>query len=125
MESTITTGAPPYYAYLEHPDGAWYMVWMTHTFPKTPRGHPWHVHLRWNKWGGRKPWLDWQWWERRWGNANRDFNDPNDAVNEFYFNRYLPRIAHGYRVVSGHLAPGWAGVPAQPLPGKKALAPAA
>ena len=49
------------------------MLWMTRTFPKTSRGHPWHVHIRWNKWGGRKPARNWPWWERLWGKANRDF----------------------------------------------------
>lgn len=108
MINQITTGAPPYHAYFEHSDGSWYMVWMTRTFPKTARGHPWHVHMRWSKWGGRKPRRDWPWWERLWGKANRDFHDPNEAVNEFYFNRYLPRLEHGYRLIEGHLAPGWA-----------------
>jgi len=107
MNHHITTGAPPYHAYFEHPDGSWYMLWMTRTFPKTSRGHPWHVHIRWNKWGGRKPARNWPWWERLWGKANRDFHDPNKAVNEFYFNRYLPRIEHGYELIEGHLAPGW------------------
>ncbi len=109
----FSTGAPPYNAYFEHPDGSWYMVWMTHTVPKTTRGHPWHVHMRWNKWGGGKPWRDWPWWERRWGTVNRDFHDPHAAVNEFFYGRYLPRLEHGYRLVSGHIAPGW---PTQPAP---------
>jgi hypothetical protein len=42
--SLITHGNPPYHAYLEHTDGSWYMVWMTETFPKTERGHRFHVH---------------------------------------------------------------------------------
>lgn len=108
MNNQITTGAPPYHAYFEHPDGSWYMVWMTRTFPKTSRGHPWHVHIRWNKWGGPKPKRDWPWWERLWGKVNRDFHDPNEAVNEFFYNRYLPRIEHGYKLIEGHLSPGWA-----------------
>ncbi|MCB0077574.1 MAG: hypothetical protein KDD73_09105 [Anaerolineales bacterium] len=107
MNNIITTGAPPYYAYLEHSDGSWYMVWMTRTYPKTSRGHPWHVHMRWSKWGARKPPRHWRWWEQLWGRTNRDFHDPNEAVNEFYFNRYQPRLDNGYRLVQGHLAPGW------------------
>lgn len=103
----ITYGAPPYYAYFEHDRGHWYMVWMTRTFPKTKRGHPWHVHIRWSRTGAPKPNLDWPWWQRLWGRANRDFHDPNAAVIEFFNERYLPRIMNGYRLVEGHIAPGW------------------
>ncbi|HBY93044.1 MAG TPA: hypothetical protein DEP84_03615 [Chloroflexi bacterium] len=103
----ISYGVPPYYAYFEHTSGHWYMVWMTRTFPKTSRGHPWHVHIRWSKMGAPRPNRDWSWWERPWGRANRDFYDPNAAVIEFFYNRYLPRIMHGYRLVQGHIAPGW------------------
>lgn len=103
----ISYGAPPYYAYFEHPDGAWYMVWMTNTRPKTRRGHPWHVHIRWSKSGAPRPNRNWEWWTWLWGRVNRDFHDPNAAVLEFFYGRYLPRVEHGYRLVQGHIAPGW------------------
>ncbi len=42
----------PYYAHFEHPDGSWYLLWVTHTQPQTARGHPWHVHASFDKQGG-------------------------------------------------------------------------
>ena len=32
------------HGFFRHPDGSWYRLWITRSEPKTPRGHPWHVH---------------------------------------------------------------------------------
>src|SRR5690242_20663265 len=41
----------PIHAFFRHPDGSWYRLWITHTEPKTPRGHIWHVHASYDKSG--------------------------------------------------------------------------
>ena len=55
MKKQINHDKPPYYAYFEHADGSWYMLWMTHTKPKTERGHDWHVHATFEKHDVTKP----------------------------------------------------------------------
>ena len=42
---------PAYFAHFSHKDGSWYRLWITHTRPKTERGHPWHLHASYDKSG--------------------------------------------------------------------------
>lgn len=103
----IKHGPPPYYAYFEHPDGSWYMVWMTETSPKTARGHRFHVHAMYNKFNTVRPNLESRWYEQPYGMRNWDFNDFEEAVSEFYKKRFIPRLRHGYRLVMGNIPSGW------------------
>jgi GH35 family endo-1,4-beta-xylanase len=103
----IRHGEPPYYAYFEHPDGSWYMVWMTETYPKTERGHRFHVHSNYDKLGVVRPNLEIKWYEQSYGMKNWDFDTFEDAVAHFYHERFLPRMEHGYRLVMGNIPPEW------------------
>jgi hypothetical protein len=103
----ITHGKPPYYAYFEHPDGSWYMVWMTETFPKTERGHRFHVHTNYDKLGTVKPNPQSRWYEQPYGMRNWDFDNLKDATIHFYCKRFLPRLHHGYRLIMGNVPPEW------------------
>lgn len=93
-----------YYAYFEHPDGKWYMLWITHTKPKTQRGHAWHVHRTYDPWGTSFPNLDAKWWTRPCGQSNDDFNDHFQAVAKFK-EIYKERIDKGYICKSGLMPP--------------------
>jgi hypothetical protein len=104
----VTHNPPPYYAYFEHPDGSWYMLWMTRTDPKTERGHQWHVHATYDKFGAMRPNLEIRWYEQPYGINNRDFDTLDDAVSHFYNERYLTRVEHGYRLVLGNVPEEWA-----------------
>lgn len=104
---SITRGEPPYYAYFEHPDGSWYMLWMTETEPKTRRGHPWHVHATFDKLGATRPALENPWFEAAYGAHNWDFDEEAEAVEYFLEERYLPRLRHGYKLITGHIHPDW------------------
>ncbi len=46
----------PVFAHFRPPDGSWYRLWITHTPPKTERGHPWHVHASYAKTGTIARW---------------------------------------------------------------------
>ncbi|HSE83618.1 MAG TPA: hypothetical protein VLB01_03630 [Thermodesulfobacteriota bacterium] len=103
----IKFDGPPYYAYFEHPDGSWYMVWMTHTDPKTEHGHPWHVHATYDKFGAVRPNLEIRWYEQPYGTKNWDFDTLEEAVSYFYHERYLLRLKHGYRLVIANIPKEW------------------
>jgi len=103
----ITHSGPPYYAYFEHTDGSWYMLWMTYTEPKTEHGHPWHVHTTYDKLGAVKPNLEARWYEQPYGMKNWDFDTLEEAVFYFYHKRYLLRLRHGYRLVIGNIPEEW------------------
>jgi hypothetical protein len=90
----------PRYAYFEHPDGSWYRLWMTRTFPKTKRGHPWHVHATYDKTGTMASIPDTRWYEQPYGIANWDFTNETDAVQAFRVNAD-ERLAHGYMLCEG------------------------
>ena len=90
----------PRYAYFEHPNGSWYRLWITHTFPKTARGHPWHVHATYDKTGTMAPISDTRWYEQPYGIANWDFTNETDAVKAFRVHAD-ERLAHGYALCEG------------------------
>src|SRR5436305_1395229 len=69
----------PVFAFFRHPDGSWYRLWLTHTDPKSPRGHPWHVHASYDKSGASAPVAGVRWYEQSYGMANWDF-DTQDAA---------------------------------------------
>lgn len=108
--SMVRHGEPPYYAYFEHPDGSWYMVWMTETYPKTERGHRFHVHSNYDKLGVVRPNLEIKWYEQSYGMKNWDFHTLEDAVAHFYHERFLPRMEHEYRLVMGNIPSEWLSV---------------
>jgi hypothetical protein len=102
-EAVITHGFPPYYAYLEHPDGRWYATWMTRTEPKTERGHPWHVHADYSS----EERLEFKgaegWFTAVYGMRNWDFDTLEEAVDFFMHERLAPRLKGDYHIVQGHL----------------------
>jgi len=99
----ITRGAPPYYAYLEHPDGRWYAAWITHTSPRTERGHPWHVHADYSREDRLRFTGQGDWYAAPYGMGNWDFNSVEDATRNFLEERLRPRLGAGYQLVQGHL----------------------
>ena len=107
MKKRITHNKPPYYAYFEHADGSWYMLWMTHTKPKTERGHDWHVHATFEKHDATKPNLDSEWYEKPYGTSNWDFDSFEKALEYFYKERYLLRLQHGYELVIANTPEDW------------------
>jgi hypothetical protein len=93
----------PYYAHLEHSDGSWYLLWLTHTHPRTARGHSWHVHASFDKHGGTQPVTPSQGWTMGpYGMHNWDFDAEAQALAEFT-ERYQARLEHGYQVVRAQL----------------------
>jgi hypothetical protein len=93
-------GEPPlYYAYFEHPDGSWYMLWITHDKGKKR----WSVHAAYDKKGITKPKLDGEWYRQPHGGRNWRFNTIEEALDHFCRKRYIPRIKHGYRLVMGNV----------------------
>ena len=93
----------PYYAHFEHPDGSWYLLWVTHTQPRTARGHSWHVHATFDKHGGIQPAVgsgDWN--MGAYGMHNWDFDEEATALAEFR-ERYQARLDHDYHVVREQL----------------------
>jgi hypothetical protein len=93
----------PYYAHFEHPDGSWYLLWITHTQPRTARGHPWHVHASFDKHGGIQPAVGGGEWNMApYGMHNWDFDEEADALKEFD-ERFQTRLEHGYTVVRARL----------------------
>jgi hypothetical protein len=89
----------PYYAHFEHADGSWYLLWVTHTHPRTRRGHPWHVHASFDKHGvlqpvagaGDPPLAPY-------GMHNWDFDSQAEAIGAFD-ERLRARLDHGYQIV--------------------------
>jgi hypothetical protein len=93
----------PYYAHFEHPDGSWYLLWLTHTQPQTARGHPWHVHASFDKHGGIQPVVGGEGWPMGpYGMHNWDFADESAALNAFG-ERMRMRFEHGYQIVRAQL----------------------
>ena len=107
MKKQIIHEKPPYYAYFEHAYGNWYMLWMTHTKPKTERGHDWHVHATFEKHDATKPNLDSEWYEKPYGTSNWDFDSFEKALEYFYKERYLLRLQHGYELVIANIPEDW------------------
>jgi hypothetical protein len=90
----------PVYALFRHPDGSWYRLWMTHTEPKTLRGHPWHLHASYDKTGTVAPIAGTLWYAQPYGMANWDF-DTEDEARTAFLERAAERIAHGYELREG------------------------
>ena len=89
----------PYYAHFEHPDGSWYLLWVTHSHPRTERGHPWHVHATFDKQGSLQPVLGAEGWNMgSYGMHNWDFDSEDLALKEFG-DRLRARLEHGYRIL--------------------------
>lgn len=99
----VSHGPPPYYAYLEHPDGRWYATWMTHTEPRTERGHPWHVHADYSTEKRLRLSRDDNWFMAQYGMRNWDFDRLEEAVGFFLRERLQARLERGYRLVQAHL----------------------
>jgi hypothetical protein len=100
-DSTVAKMLP--HAFFRHPDGSWYRLWVTHTEPKTPRGHPWHVHASYDKSGGIAPVAGADWFEQPYGMANWDFDDEVDALADFS-RRVAERVKRGYELREGTVA---------------------
>jgi len=99
----------PYYAHFEHPDGSWYLLWVTHTQPQTARGHPWHVHASFDKQGGIQPVINAEGWNMgAYGMHNWDFDDEDAAVTAFSERMQL-RFEHGYQIVQARLPERYVG----------------
>lgn len=107
LERKIIHEGPPYYAYFEHTDGSWYMLWMTRTDPKTLRGHEWHVHASFDKYGSTMPKLESGWYEKPYGTSNWDFDSLEDAIDYFYKERFLLRLKHGYKLIIASIPRDW------------------
>ena len=99
----VSHGFPPYYAYLEHPDGRWYATWMTQTQPRTERGHPWHVHADYSTEDRLHFTRADDWFTAQYGMRNWNFDTLEEALDFFLRERLQTRLAHGYRLVQGHL----------------------
>lgn len=99
----VRHGEPPYFAYLEHPDGRWYATWMTHTQPRTERGHPWHVHADYSSETRMSFQRGGDWPLALYGMRNWDFDTLEEAVAFLVRERLAPRLAAGYQVVEGRL----------------------
>ena len=90
----------PVYALFHHPDGSWYRLWITHTTPKTERGHAWHLHATFDKSGTIAPIADSPWYEQAYGMKNWDFDD-EAAARAAFVERAAERLEHGYEVTEG------------------------
>jgi hypothetical protein len=90
----------PVYAFFRHPDGSWYRLWVTHSEPKTARGHPWHLHATYDKTGATAPVAGTRWYEHPHGTANWDFDTREAAVAEFR-RRAAERLDRGYDLLEG------------------------
>ncbi|HET9223141.1 MAG TPA: hypothetical protein VFO07_11580 [Roseiflexaceae bacterium] len=101
--SEQTNYETPYYAHFEHDDGSWYLLWITHSQPKTERGHPWHVHASFDKHGGLQPVPGGEGWNMGpYGMHNWDFDGEDQALKEFG-ERLRARLDRGYRIVRAQL----------------------
>jgi hypothetical protein len=90
----------PIYAMFRHPDGSWYRLWMTHTEPKTERGHPWHVHATYDKTGTVAPVAGIRWYDQAYGMANWNF-ETEEAARTAFREHIQERLAHGYELREG------------------------
>ena len=107
MRKKIAHEEPPYYAYFEHPDGSWYMLWITRTQPKTSRGHKWHVHASFDKYKTALPNLESEWHKKPYGMSNWDFDSLDNAVKYFHEDRFLLRLKHGYELMIASIPKDW------------------
>lgn len=107
LERRIVHIDSPYYAYFEHPDGSWYMLWMTQTQPKTTRGHNWHVHASFDKYRTTLPNLESRWYDKPYGMSNWDFDSLDEAVEYFHKERFLLRLEHGYELIAANIPEDW------------------
>jgi hypothetical protein len=94
----------PIYAFFRHPEGSWYRLWITHTAPKTARGHPWHVHANYDKSGTTAPVAGVAWYTQPYGMANWPFDTRADALAEFH-RRSADRLDNGYELREGAIPP--------------------
>lgn len=92
--------APLPHAHFGHPDGSWYRLWVTHSVPKTGRGHAWHVHASYDKTGTLAPVAGTRWYELPYGMANWDFDTREGALDEFR-SRAVTRLERGYELREG------------------------
>lgn len=90
----------PAYALFWHPDGSWYRLWITHTTPKTERGHPWHLHATYDKTGTIAPVAGTHWYAQPYGMANWDCETEEDARAAFR-EHAQERLTHGYELREG------------------------
>ena len=90
----------PVYAHFAHPDGSWYRLWITHSLPKTERGHPWHLHASYDKSGTLAPIAGTRWFDLVYGMANWDYDTVEDVLAAFR-NRASERRTHGYELREG------------------------
>src|SRR5262249_22977322 len=90
----------PLFAFFRHPDGSWYRLWVTHTEPKTARGHSWHVHAAYDKTGASAPVAGVRWYDQPYGMADWDFDTEAGALDEFRPGA-AERQEHGYELLEG------------------------
>lgn len=90
----------PHYAHFRHLDGSWYRLWITHTRPKTARGHPWHLHATYDKSGTLAPVAGTRWYEQPYGMQNWDYDSENEVLEAFK-SRAAERLQHGYELREG------------------------
>lgn len=92
----------PVFAHFRHADGSWYRLWITHSTPRTERGHSWHVHAAYDKTGTIAPIAGTRWYDEAYGMSNWDFDGEEAAVAEFE-KRARERLEHGYELREGAL----------------------
>ena len=102
-DHTVPKSLP--HAFFRHPDGSWYRLWVTHSEPKTARGHAWHVHASYDQAGATAPVAGVKWFEQPYGMANSDFDSPEEAAAEFR-RRAAERVEHGYELREGNVSGG-------------------
>lgn len=90
------------YALFTHEDGSWYRLWITHTTPKTERGHPWHLHASYDKSGTLAPVEGTKWYEQSYGMSDWDFDTEDEALAAFR-ERADQRTDNGYELREGAL----------------------
>lgn len=90
------------FAHFSHADGSWYRLWVTHTEPKTERGHPWHLHASYDKSGTLAPIAGTDWYDQAYGMSNWDYQS-EDEVRAAFAMRADERLEHGYEVREGKL----------------------
>jgi len=96
--------AQPVFALFRHEDGSWYRLWITHSEPKTGRGHRWHLHASYDKTGTLAPVAGTLWHEQPYGMSNWDYDSEGDALEEFR-RRAAERFEHGYTLREGAIPP--------------------
>lgn len=90
----------PAHAHFQHPEDSWYRLWISHTTPKTSRGHAWHLHASYDKTGTIAPIAGVLWYEKPYGMANWDFDTEQEALEAFR-NRAQECLEHGYELCEG------------------------